>query len=318
MIDSKNIEKQDNKKEQENYFFTASIILDENIDRVWSFIINPIYFKQIYPKDFINFKFNKINSSFLPGDEFTFYWIGLSNIHSKIISIKNNPIIKKLTLDISLNIGIYYRKTFNLYKTTNNNTTLLKIILSKMPNKECDHDNFISFTKLNPNLYASHFHNINKMIKMSCDNLSLTESFIVNKNNNISWNIMTDFQKLSSLNPKFGENFIYQGDKYKKNSFVKFFHPKTKDYIFMTVKLVDKKINKNKWIYALETFGADIKYIKQNFQIQINKINENRTQISLIHIFKQTLSKEFKENFIQKKYEFMKKIKEYINNINNF
>ena len=184
-----------------------------------------------------------------------------------------------------------------------------------MPNKECDHENFISFTKLNPDLYASHFHNINKMVKMSYDNLSLTESFIVNKNNNDSWNIMTDFKKLRNFNLISGENFTYRGDIYKKGSFIKFFYPKVNNYIFMTVKLVDKEITKNKWIYALETFGADIKYIDQEIQFHINRINDNNTQISVIHIFKQVLSKEYKENFIQKKSEVMKKIKEYINNL---
>lgn len=314
MIDSiTNIENQEKNKEQEDYFFTASIIIDECIDRVWSFIINPNYFKLILPKDFTNYKLSQKTSSFCPGDEFTFYWIAVSNIHSKIISIMDYPMVKKLTLDISLNIGIYYRKTFNLFKISNNNTTLLKIILSKMPNKKYDHENFISFTKLNPNLYVSHFLNINKLVKLSYDNLFNSESIIVNKNMNDSWNIITDFQKISDFNPKLGQNFIFKGDKYKQGSFVKCFHPETKKYIFMTVKLVEKKINKNLWIYALETFGADIKYKKQEIQIRINRINDNKTQISLINIFKQVLTREYIENFRKKKNEIMKKIKEYIN-----
>ena len=55
-----------------------------------------------------------------------------------------------MVFDVFLDIGIFYRKTCSLYKITNNNTTLLKIILSKIPNREYEDDNFISFIKLNP------------------------------------------------------------------------------------------------------------------------------------------------------------------------
>ena len=301
--------------DQDNYYFSQSIILDETIERVWQFLINPSLFKLILPKKFVNFKINQKASSFCPGDEFSFYWIGVSNINTKLVSITDNPYNKKLILDISINIGIYFRKTFYLYKITNNNTTLLKIILSKMPNKECDHSNFISFTQLNPDLYSSTLDNLNKIINSSYNNLINSESFIVDKNNDDSWNIITDFKKLSDLKPNIGTNFTYQGSQYKIGSFIKCFINNGDKNVFMKVKVCNKNKKKNNWIYALETFGADINYIKQEIKICINKINEKRTQISIIHIFKQVLSKDYIEKFSKEKNEVMMEIKKYFNSL---
>ena len=301
--------------DQDNYFFSQSIILDETIERVWLFLINPSLFKLILPKNFVNFKINQKASSFCPGDEFSFYWTGVSNISTKFVSITDNPYIKKLTLDISMNIGIYYRKTFYLYKITNNNTTLLKIILSKMPNKVCEHANFISFTKLNPDLYSSTLDNLKNVINNSYENLINSQSFIIDKNYEDSWDIITDFQKLSKLKPNIGTNFTYQGCQYKIGSFIKCYINKGNRNIFMKVKICDKNKKKNNWVYALETFGADINYVKQEIKICINKIDMNKTQISIIHIFKQVLSKDYLENFAKEKIEVMKEIKKYFNSL---
>ena len=301
--------------ENDNYFFSKSIILNEKIERVWSFLRNPLYFKESLPSYFVNLKINQKSSSFCPGDDFSFYWIGVSNITTKLISIIDHQYIKKLILDVSINIGIYYRKTYNLYKITNNNSTLLKIILTKIPKKECEHANFVSFITLNPDLYSSALYNLNKIINISIDYLFYTESFIVDINNNDCWNFITDFQKLSNLNPNFGQNYSYQDSRYKVGSFIKCFIPKTNKHIFMKVKnVVKNKKNKN-WIYALEMFGADACYIKQEAKIHINKIDDNKTQISVIHIFKQLLSKDYIEDFINNKKKFMKLLKIYLNNL---
>lgn len=83
----------------------------------------------------------------------------------------------------------------------------------------------------------------------------------------------------------------------------------------MKVIKCDKKKKKNSWVYVLETFGAELNYINQEIRICTNKITENRTQISITHIFKQILPKDYLENFGKKKKEFMKELKKYMNNI---
>ena len=184
-----------------------------------------------------------------------------------------------------------------------------------MPNKECEHANFISFIKLNPNLYSSALYNLNKIINVSIDNIFYTESFIVDINNIYCWKFITDFQKISNLNPNFGKNYTYLDSHYKVGSFIKCNIPKTDKSIFMTVKNIVKNKKKKSWIYSLEMFGADACYIKQEVKIYINKIEDNKTQISVIHIFKQLLSKDYLEDFINKKKEFMKELKIYLNNL---
>ena len=301
-----------NSIDQDNYIFSISHIINEDIERVWPFLRNPLYFKEILPSQFVNFKLKQKTSSFCPGDEFSFYWTGVSNISTKFISIIDSPNIKKLVSDISMNIGIYYRKTYNLYKITNDNTTLLKIVLSKMPNKDCDSANFISFTKLNPDLYSSTLYNLNKILSDSWKYLFQLESFVIDKNHLYSWDNITNFKKLSNLNQNLGTNFCFQGEHYKVGSFIKCYVPKRNQNVFMRIKNVNKKKKNNKWIYAMETFGADISYIKQEIQICVIKINENKTQISVIHIFKQVLPKDYWDNFSQNKKKVMKKIKKFL------
>ena len=315
-MDENHINKMDKiniKNEKDDYIKVSSIIINEKIERVWEFLVNPFYFKKILPKEFTNFKFKQKVSSFLPGDEVSFYWPGVSNIQTKFVSKIETTLSKKLIFDVFLDIGIFYRKTCSLYKITNNNTTLLKIILSKIPNKEYEDDNFISFIKLNPNLYVSTFENLNKLIKTSFDKLYQIESFIVNKSRNISWDITTDFQKLSEINPNIGNNFSCRGNKFKKDSFIKCIY--LDKYTFFIIKNVEQKKNKNKWVYALETIGSDVDYTKQEIQLWINEINEIKSQISIIHIFKQLMSKKDLDEFQNKKYEILKSIKDYINNI---
>lgn len=298
----------------DNYIYSKSEIINGDIERVWPFLRNPLYFKEILPKYFLNFKLKQKTSSFCPGDEFSFYWAGVSDISTKFISIRDTPNIKRLVTDVSISIGIFYRKTYNLYKITNNNTTLLKIVLSKIPNKDCDHSNFISFIKLNQDLYNSILYNLNSILNISWLNLFQVESFIIDKNHSFSWNNITNFKKLSNIAQDIGINFCFQGPQYKKGSFVKCYVPQKKKNIFMKIKNVDIKKKKNKWVYILENFGADINYIKQEIHICATKINDNKTQISVIHIFKQVLPKEYWNKFGQRKKEVMKEIKKFLSN----
>ena len=294
-------------------YFSKSIILDEKIEKVWYFLSNPLYYKEILSINFMNFKLNQKRKSFCPGDKFSFYWTGVTDVTAKYISKIDNPHIKKLTLDISMGIGIFYRKTYHLYKITNNNNTLIKLVLSKIPNSQYDNANFISFMKLNTNIFTSMLDNLNKILKISKEYLFNLESFIVDKNIYDSWNFITDLKKLSHLCPNIGTNFSYQNNKYNKGSFVKCLLPKSNKIIFMKVTKFDKNKKKNKWVYTLETFGSDIRYINQEIQISVNKINDNKTQISIIHIFKQVLTKEYIENFYKKKNEVIKEIQKYLN-----
>ena len=81
----------------------------------------------------------------------------------------------------------------------------------------------------------------------------------------------------------------------------------------MKVTKCDKNKKKKNWIYSLETFGADISHINQEMQISFNKIDDNKTQINILHIFKQILTKECIENFSKKKKQVINEIKKYLN-----
>ena len=54
-----------------------------------------------------------------------------------------------------------------------------------------------------------------KTLKTSKEYLFILESIIADKNIMYSWNIITDFKKLSNLCKKIGTNFAYQNIQYK-------------------------------------------------------------------------------------------------------
>ena len=150
--------------------------------------------------------------------------------------------------------------------------------------------------KLNQNLYTSILDNLNKILNTSKEYLFILESFIADKNIIDSWNIITDFKKLSNLCPNIGTNFSYQNNQHIKGCFVKCLFPKSNKNIFMKVTKYD-----------------DISYINQEIQISFNKIDDNKTQINILHIFKQILTKEYVENFSKKKKQVINEIKKYLN-----
>ena len=99
---------------------------------------------------------------------------------------------------------------------------------------------------------------MNKILNTSKEHLFILESFIAEKNIIDSWNIITDFKKLSNLCPNIGTNFSYQNNQYIKGSFVKCLFPKSNKNIFIKVKKYDKNKKKINWVYSLENFGVDI------------------------------------------------------------
>ena len=101
---------------------------------------------------------------------------------------------------------------------------------------------------------------MNKILNTSKEHLFILESFIADKNIIDSWNIITDFKKLSNLCPNIGTNFSYQNNQYIKGSFVKCLFPKSNKNIFIKVKKYDKNKKKINLVYSLENFGVEINY----------------------------------------------------------
>ena len=78
--------KQSPNKKESSFLFSTSLIFEENIDKLWLFLKDVSAETKVV--DFLdNFKFINGENTWTPGNIFSLYWIGVSNIEVKCIPI---------------------------------------------------------------------------------------------------------------------------------------------------------------------------------------------------------------------------------------
>ena len=134
-MESKNRKSSKNKEKDDSYLFSTSLIFDENIDKLWLYLRNlSAESKNI---DFLDeFKFIKGDNTWSPGNIFSMYWVGVSKIKIKCISVKVDRMRKKIKWKFKCDIGINYYKTLILFRITQSNKTLVKIIIERTEKKK--------------------------------------------------------------------------------------------------------------------------------------------------------------------------------------
>lgn len=293
------------------FILSTSKIINEEIERVWLFFSDPFYFTKIYPDKIEKFK-SKRKFSFLSiGDCYSFYWIGLANITYSCIYIENSDEQKKtISFEVNSSIDISFRKTYYLYKTSDNKT-LVKIILTKISSDKFNKEiNFDSFKEFCSEIYSVLLKKMNKFIIISKEYKVNYGSFIINNSYLYTWKEITNLKKLCTYIPEIGKNFIYKGDIFKKGTFIKYTKENKTNYFI--VKNIFQNKKRNKWIYSIETFGSDRHLIKKNIQIGVTKINDNRTLVSLTQIFLSYINKEKYDNFQIELNNILELIKNYL------
>ena len=132
--------KQSPNKKESSFLFSTSLIFEENIDKLWLFLKDVSAETKVV--DFLdNFKFINGENTWTPGNIFSLYWIGVSNIEVKCISSNVTRMKKKIKWKFKCDIGISYYKTMILYRITQNDRTLVKVILTR-----CEKNKLIDFS----------------------------------------------------------------------------------------------------------------------------------------------------------------------------
>lgn len=306
----------------ENLFFlSTSKIIEEEIERVWHFFSDPFYLTKISSCQIENFKSKTKFDSFPSiGDSFSFDWVGISMISYECVEVENYENHKKISWDICSSINIFYRKTYCLYNVKDSQT-LVKILLTRMPTKFNENVSFESFKEFYTKTYETLLIKMNDLIMKSKHNKNNYESFIINKNFKEIWNFITDLNKIGKVIPVVGKDFLFRGDRLEIGSFGKCLislKENESKSIYFKVKDVVKDERRNKWVYSLETFGTDKNIIRQEIQINVIKIHENKSQISVSQIFNNFIDKE-KYVYLKKRMKInLEKLKNYLLlNINN-
>lgn len=320
--DSCAINCQDNDKKLIKLGNTPSIslshILDDNINRCWLFFSDVILSQEISKNIVIDYKLDKGNNTFIKGNEFSCYLIGISKIHYKCLESKNNYGIRKISWIIRFDIGFSIRKTYIIYPITNSNKTLIKLKLELITSESHEPVHFEETQDYFYKLQSSIMNKIVNLMDNSSKFLFIQESFIANLNAEKCWEIMTNFSLLSNISKgKIGYNFEYKGDKEKIGTFWKCHFGKYRKALFFQVNKISKNKKRNKRKYCLKTIGAELCTFKHELEISITRIDPNSSQISILIKFNESLDKNIYNYKKKELIEFIKEIKLFLNKIRN-
>jgi hypothetical protein len=304
------------KQNEKNKLLVVSYITDENIERCWSFFSDILKCQGTASNIVINYKMDKGKNTFIIGNEFSCYWIGISTIHYKCIESKNNFGIRKIAWIIKLDIGFSIRKTYFIYPITNDDRTLIKLNLELIGEENQEP---MDFEETREYYYKLQYSIINKIINIMDESKEynyLHESFIVQKSQNICWNYIININNISqATSGEIGYKFICNGDPETIGVFWRCEINGENKVVFIKVKNISKPKKRNTWKYQLETFGTELKIIRQELLIKITKINNETSQISFLIEFKEKINKINYDYKKKKLNEIIQKIRMSIYNL---
>ena len=286
-----------------------SYIINANIEKSY------IYLKELLSlnnEDSANYFFVQGNDTWKIGNKFIYFWSKSYKLYIQIIEIIEEFDKKKISWEIETNFGLHYIKSYHLYRVTDNEKTLVKIIIT-----------FREYTyfNLSPLFQKKYFHSYinketfiqkSKSIQKLKENSISYESCIMNANFHDVWDFMTDLKNLSNLAPIIGTNLELWGNPLQIGSFWKCYLKNYNQIVFLKVIKVEKNEKRNRWLFALKTIGSYLFSFQQHeIEYCITKIDEEKTQLSFIHKFSKKIDKKYLKILSVNKKDILKRVKRY-------
>jgi len=296
--------------EENSSLYSVSLIFEQNIETLWLYmrdLSNMINIMEFFE----NLKFINGNNTWNEGNIFSFNWIGLTYLEAKCIYIKSSCYKKIIIWKVKCDIGINFYKTLCLYKITQNNKTLVKSIISPTEDKN-DLIDFISSRNFYLNVDINILKNQSKFLNNMKKDIISFESCIINVNYLKVWELVIDLKKLSEIAPVIGSKIEFSGEKLKVGTFLKYYFDAIDKNVFFKITGVEMPKNKNNWIYKLEAIGSNVKNLPIYVENKVTIIDENKTQLSILHKFPYNTDQKFIEFFNINKEEIMKKYIKYL------
>ena len=301
--------KQSPNKKESSFLFSTSLTFEENIDKLWLFLKDVSAETKVV--DFLdNFKFINGENTWTPGNIFSLYWIGVSNIEVKCISSNVTRMKKKIKWKFKCDIGISYYKTMILYRITQNDRTLVKVILTR-----CEKNKLIDFSP-QMNYYinlqydilifqSKHLQNIKKDKK-------IYQSCIIYRNHINIWNFVIDLKNVSNLCPDIIKNIAYKGAHNEIGTFIKFYYCDFNKICFFKIIKLNNSVKEKTFKCKFEAVGTELTNIPIFVEIQVTKIELNKTFFSIVFNFKDKSNMEIVKSFDINLKLIINKIKVYI------
>ena len=305
------------KKSELNTIIDESYCFNQRMGRVWLLLKDLqllLLFNDSVHYNLIN---QKGNNTWTKGNIFIGKLFSKYNFKAKVLKEKNFPEKKKLDRIFCFENGEIIILKINLYKATQEDTCALNWIVLNVPGMG---ENLTSqiISKFNRKKI---FKKIENILEREPLDLFQYESGIIPGNMAEIWKILKDNKILKSIVPNSNSSFVpininssKVGEVVKSEIDLK----GKKEILEIKLDLKEEKKGWNKWIFAYSILKGEPKKIpKQTVYIQLTKINNNETQLSVFtKIFDLISNKCFKKLSNQKRSaicalkEFFKKKKE--------
>lgn len=313
--------------------------MNKNLEKVEDFIKNnnwkilddnTFYFKQNietiwYIIKTKNFLFNENNSNKNPfiirkgsniwdlGNIFEGRIFDIYEFYSKVIKTKSNFELKKIEWIFFLSNEVSFRLKMNLYKVTEDNTTVLNLIVKYIPSTEEDIINKIK-EKIKENNYIKR---IEELVQKESVYLYQYESGLIQGNMEEIWNLITDYSKLSLIAPN-NRCFVpinINNIKIGEISNVPIKIKNIQGYLEIKLDLKERKSGWNDWAFGYSILGGGpFKTAKQTFYVKLTKINKKETQICMFTKIYDKIPLEMCKILSQQKKYVISSIKDYFEN----
>ena len=292
------------------FFFSTSLIFEENIDKLWLFLrdLN----NEIKIIDYLeNIKYIEGNNTYKKDNIFSYNWIGLTQLTVKCLFVETNKNKKVIKWESIGDIGINFFRAYYLYRITENNKTLVKVLVFRI-----EKENELIDYKPSKNYFSNLEFKIISDKKSYLQNLKEDiikyESCIINQNYLKVWKFILDYNIIYKMHEMIGEYIEYNAEKLKVGSFIKIYIKENKKTFFMKISEIKNPKKFKRWKIIFETIGTNNNDFPKLVQYNLTIIDKCRTHLSILIIFQPNI-----EEISLKKYEtntkvFIKNIRQYI------
>lgn len=313
---NKNLEDAENFKKEKNQWKLLedkTYYFKQNIERIWDSIKTLDFLFIINNSENYPFIIKKGSNVWNIGNIFEGKLFDIYETNSKVIKQKLNLEFKKTEWIFFLGNGEIFTLKLNLYKITEDNSTVLNMIIKYIPsygeniiNKIKEKINDINFSKY-----------IEEMLKNDPVYLYQYESGIIQGNMGEIWDILIDYSKLALIAPNnrcfapVNINNLKIGEITKIPLKIK----NIEGNLEIKLDLKEKKVGYNDWAFGYSILGGGpFKTTKQTFFVKLTRINKQEAQICIFTKIYEKIPLEVCKYLSQQKKYVISSIKDYFEN----
>ena len=293
---------------EDSLLFSTSLIFEQNIEKLWLFLrdLN----NEIKIVDYLeNLKYIKGDNTWTIGNSCKLNWIGLTPLKVKCISIITNKDKKVIKWKGKGDIGIKYYRTLYLYRITQDQKTLVKIVVCQTEN-----ENELNDYKSSRSYFLDIEHKIllekYKYLNNLNEEINIYESCIIKNNYLKIWEFILDIKKMYKV-ADFKYDIEYNDSNLKEGSFIKYYSEEANKNVFMRILEIKRKQKRKSWWIRFETIGTNLQNIPKYMENKITIIDKEKVQLSLLYKCSSDSNQEFINNYKIKIKEVIKKFKKY-------